>query len=280
MCSFFSFISKGDGKFLYADEKLRKNKEFKDKNFDPDSHTSLAVWFDPAHNPRACDKVNKYEFHNNQFIIDKINVKDDSAYAHAWVVKFSKTKKFKKMSGPLVTPDSAKPLKRKFNIPLPSSHRLNDFNEYLTKVMGNKRNRLAYFTVACGVSLGLGLWNNTAKQTKLDSKVIAKVQQVYQEISDSKEYKYYTSLREEMSKAGYYKLPKDTIIPDFVKNDTNQDALEVFTQLVTIPPGPMTLAIKDIVNPKVESFVHLLEVTETIMKLAYNIKNNITDLLL
>ena len=92
MCNFFSFISRGDGIFLYADAKLRKNKEF--AKYEPDSHTSLAVWFHPEHSAVADDKVNKYEFSGGEFKVDQINVHDDSAAAEAWVKKFAGSKEF------------------------------------------------------------------------------------------------------------------------------------------------------------------------------------------
>jgi len=71
MCTFFSFITKGDGKLLYinAYDRLYDRAPYGDS----DSHSALASYF-----KLNCDRVNKYEYVNGKFIIDQINTIDDS----------------------------------------------------------------------------------------------------------------------------------------------------------------------------------------------------------
>ena len=79
MCIFFSVCSKGDGKLLYFNAKqraeLRKNNP---KNYDPDSHTSIADFY--GYTGAKEDDLNKYAYRplDQKFIIDQINTIDDS----------------------------------------------------------------------------------------------------------------------------------------------------------------------------------------------------------
>jgi hypothetical protein len=85
MCKFFSFISRGDGKFLYATADMRKDKLL----YSPDSHTSLATHF--FGKPDSDDSCNKYEydFFTKVFTIDQINTKDDSDAARAFATSLN-----------------------------------------------------------------------------------------------------------------------------------------------------------------------------------------------
>jgi hypothetical protein len=85
MCNFFSFISNGRGKVSFADAKLRTDPEFI-KNFEPDSHTSLAAHFYKS--AAADDQVNKFEFLNGEFVVDQINVADDTEQVKKWCLNF------------------------------------------------------------------------------------------------------------------------------------------------------------------------------------------------
>ena len=94
MCKFFSFVSKGDGKFLYFTKKdrellIKDNKQ----NYNPNSHTSIVHKY-ISEDASTEDKCNKYEFFDGKFIIDQINTTDDSVKAEKWINKFVKTKKF------------------------------------------------------------------------------------------------------------------------------------------------------------------------------------------
>ncbi len=82
MCKFFSFISNGHGNILYFDAKLRKKIIGGYKNYEADSHTSIASHFEVQE-----DKFNKYEFNpiTKYFEIDQLNNKDDSKQMKKWV---------------------------------------------------------------------------------------------------------------------------------------------------------------------------------------------------
>ena len=73
MCRFFSCISNGKGKLYYFDSKLRK--ELKNSDYDMDSHTSIADYFQLNE-----DKCNKYEYNplTKAFTRDQMNTRDDS----------------------------------------------------------------------------------------------------------------------------------------------------------------------------------------------------------
>jgi hypothetical protein len=75
MCQFFSCISNGQGKMFYFNAKIRNDILFDELNYEIDSHTSIAHYFEKDE-----DKHNKYEFNplTKQFIIDQLNTKDDS----------------------------------------------------------------------------------------------------------------------------------------------------------------------------------------------------------
>ena len=86
MCNFFSFLSNGDGKYYYA--KANDWDEFKKKDLDPHSHSSIAKFY--LKNGKE-DKLNAFEYNplTDVFEIDKINKKnakfDDSKEAEKWV---------------------------------------------------------------------------------------------------------------------------------------------------------------------------------------------------
>jgi len=81
MCKFISIITKGDKTPLYFDEKIRQElKENNPKNYEWDSHTSIADYFKLNE-----DKCNKYEYcpFTKKFTTDKINNKEDDSEAVA-----------------------------------------------------------------------------------------------------------------------------------------------------------------------------------------------------
>jgi len=98
MCKFFSLVSDGNGKPYYFDWELRKkvlSGELKD--YEPDSHTSIADYF--GFKKEKEDKLNKYEYSPflEKFEVDQINTKDDSAK----IEKFCKRLDFKKIIEPM-----------------------------------------------------------------------------------------------------------------------------------------------------------------------------------
>jgi len=83
MCTFFSFISNGKGKYLYFDWEIRKRILSGELKLEHDSHTSIAHHFKVNE-----DKFNKYEYIplEGKFIVDQINAKrDDQKSAEKWV---------------------------------------------------------------------------------------------------------------------------------------------------------------------------------------------------
>ena len=94
MCKFFSFISNGKGNFFFFNGTERKNLLVSNpEDYKPDSHTSIAHNF-MGKEPTSDDLCNKYEFVDGNFVVDQINVNDDSEKAKAWVESFVKTNEF------------------------------------------------------------------------------------------------------------------------------------------------------------------------------------------
>ena len=87
MCKFFSVVTRGDGIPFFFDAKLRQEfKENNPKNYEFDSHTSIADHFNLFE-----DKLNKYEYCpiTKNFTIDQINnKKDDSKIVKKWYEKY------------------------------------------------------------------------------------------------------------------------------------------------------------------------------------------------
>lgn len=102
MCNFFSFISDGSGSIFYAGSKLRQDTEWLEA-YNPDSHTSLATYW--TGKAQGDDLVNKYEWLKGEFIIDQINVEDDSLFCRKWIEGFVKTKEFQEICLVLVRKD-------------------------------------------------------------------------------------------------------------------------------------------------------------------------------
>jgi len=101
MCNFFSFISNGKGNVKYFT--LEQRKQFyknNPKQYKMDSHSSIASFY--YGNNNSDDKVNKYEFTINGFIIDQINVKDDSKQVEKWLNEFIKTEEYEELCKMLV----------------------------------------------------------------------------------------------------------------------------------------------------------------------------------
>jgi hypothetical protein len=98
MCKFFSLVSDGNGKPYYFDWELRKKVlSGKLKDYEPDSHTSIADYFGFKNEKE--DILNKYEYNPflKKFEVDQINTKDDSAK----IEKFCKNLDFKKIIEPM-----------------------------------------------------------------------------------------------------------------------------------------------------------------------------------
>ena len=98
MCKFFSLVSTGNGKPIYFDWNLRKKVLGGTlKDYEPDSHTSIADYFGFKNEKE--DKLNKYEYNpfTKRFEIDQLNTKDDSEK----IKKFCRSLDFKKVVEPL-----------------------------------------------------------------------------------------------------------------------------------------------------------------------------------
>jgi len=96
MCDFFSFISDGQGNVKYFNHKQRNRFRRKNpNNWEMDSHTSIAAFCSKKAN--ADDKFNKYEYSNGEFIIDQINVKNDSKKVRKWLDEFIESEEFKEI---------------------------------------------------------------------------------------------------------------------------------------------------------------------------------------
>lgn len=82
MCNFFSFCSNGNSKWYYFDWVARQKVLSGELRFKPDSHASIAEYFELNE-----DKLNKYEFNplTGKFVIDQINTTCDVQSAEAWV---------------------------------------------------------------------------------------------------------------------------------------------------------------------------------------------------
>ena len=89
MCKFFSCVSTGDGKPIYFDWELRKKVLSGElKNYEPDSHTSIADYF--GYKAEKEDILNKYEYNplTKVFTIDQQNAKiKDHIEIHEWLEK-------------------------------------------------------------------------------------------------------------------------------------------------------------------------------------------------
>lgn len=85
MCDFFSFVSDGNGKFMYFDWELRRKCLSDELSYDPDSHTSIADYY--GYIGEKEDILNKYEYNplTDKFKIDQINTVRDSEPAKAFV---------------------------------------------------------------------------------------------------------------------------------------------------------------------------------------------------
>ncbi len=107
MCGFFSFDSDGFGKTYYFDWVERKKLLTSNpKKYKPDSHTSIASFFNLKE-----DKLNKYEYNPllKEFKVDQVNGPDDYTQAERWVRGLD----FKKIVKPLIIKPIINPLKIK-----------------------------------------------------------------------------------------------------------------------------------------------------------------------
>jgi len=89
MCKFFSCVSTGNGKPIYFDWELRKKVLSGElKNYESDSHTSIADYF--GYKAEKEDVLNKYEYNplTKVFTIDQQNAKEkDHIEIHEWLEK-------------------------------------------------------------------------------------------------------------------------------------------------------------------------------------------------
>ena len=92
MCKFFSFTTKGDGKPMYFDAKMRKEIADGKHTYEQDSHTSINDFFGLKGADE--DKTNKYEFSFCGLVVDQLNTTDDKEQVDKWINRFVKTKKF------------------------------------------------------------------------------------------------------------------------------------------------------------------------------------------
>jgi hypothetical protein len=102
MCEFFSFTTKGDGVPMYFNAKIRKQISEGKISYSPNSHTSINDYF--GLKGAKEDKTNKYEYilgNPHRFVIDQINVPDDSEKCRKWVSKFIRSKKYTAILGTL-----------------------------------------------------------------------------------------------------------------------------------------------------------------------------------
>ena len=79
MCKFFSCNSDGGGELFYFNWELRKKMLSGEiKNYEPDSHTSIADYF--GYKGEKEDSMNKYEYNplTGKFVIDQLNTTDDN----------------------------------------------------------------------------------------------------------------------------------------------------------------------------------------------------------
>jgi hypothetical protein len=112
MCNFFSFLSDGNGSYIYADWELRqkilKGEIKADSNQGADSHSWLAKHFIKN---GAEDKYNKYEYNplTRVFTVDQINTEDDRASAEKWCNELD----WKRIVKPLVVKPITYPLRGK-----------------------------------------------------------------------------------------------------------------------------------------------------------------------
>lgn len=109
MCTFFSGVSDGKGKFYYFNAKLRKKRLKGELRYEPDSHTSIADYF--GYQGKDEDKLNKYEYDpiTKFFRIDQLNTTDDSRK----IEKICRNLDFKKIMPELIIKDIIHPFKLK-----------------------------------------------------------------------------------------------------------------------------------------------------------------------
>ena len=109
MCKFFSCVSTGDGKPMYFDWELRKKVLSGElKNYEPDSHTSIADYF--GYKAEKEDVLNKYEYNplTKVFTIDQQNAKrKDHIKIHKWLEKVD----WKTIAEPLIIKPTINPFK-------------------------------------------------------------------------------------------------------------------------------------------------------------------------
>ena len=91
MCEFFSFVSDGNGKYMYFDWELRQKCLSGELKYNPDSHTSIADY--NGYVGKKEDDLNKYEYNplSKKFKADQINTKNDCSDAEI----FARTLDFK-----------------------------------------------------------------------------------------------------------------------------------------------------------------------------------------
>jgi hypothetical protein len=109
MCQFFSLVSNAKGNIYYFDAEVRKKIITRELNYQTDSHSSIADYYEINE-----DKFNKYEFNplTKKFTIDQLNTKDDSAKVN----KFCEQLDFKTIAPELIIKLIVNPLKLDFPV--------------------------------------------------------------------------------------------------------------------------------------------------------------------
>ena len=112
MCKFFSLVSDGKGKAYYFDWELRKQCLAEKMDYEPDSHTSIAEYYD--YRGEKEDTLNKYEYNplTKEFTIDQLNTTNDSKQ----IEQFCKDLNFKTIVPHLVI----KPIMHPFEVAAPN----------------------------------------------------------------------------------------------------------------------------------------------------------------
>jgi hypothetical protein len=119
MCKFFSLLSDGQGNPLYFDWKIRSALlENNPKNYEPDSHTSIADYYGLKGSSE--DRLNKYEYNpfTKVFTIDQLNTKDDSVIIKEFCSKLD----FKTIVAPMIIKKIINPFEEKRKVKISQSY--------------------------------------------------------------------------------------------------------------------------------------------------------------
>jgi MoxR-like ATPase len=125
---------------------------------------------------------------------------------------------------------------------------------------------ISYYSYACGIYKALmSDVPANGKQNVMKEQEFSRIQKIYNKIATTDRYKYYTELNDQTTN-NQGKLPVGTKPPVFIATDSSPEADQIFTQLLTIPPGVCTLVIAEQPNIVVENAGQAVMVAEKIMK--------------